>query len=401
MGIWALFLAVSTTFEMSKYALLKNGFVTLFHSTTSNEERGTVASSSLVLNVIFTAIFILLILIGSAWISAYWKAPALQKMLFCYIPVALCMIPFSHCEYLQQANMSFKGIFAAYFARQGLFFLLVMISSVWFVKLIDLDTLVIFQLAGIVAGSVISWYFSRLYLQGVFTPSIEWTKRLFKYGKYVLGSAISSNIFGSLDRFMTASFMSSSVVALYDVSARINNLMDVPTTAAADVLFPKSARASFEDNNNRVKYIYEKMVGILVALVLPASIVIFIFAEKIILIIAGQRYLAAASIIRIAMAYAFLRPIQIQASNVLNSINKPKITFYLNLAVLTLNILSSYLFIKYLGFMGAAYGTLVTTVFSFILSYYLLKNAIDITFSGILTQTWQSYKDIFIKVIKI
>ncbi|HVX00608.1 MAG TPA: hypothetical protein VHA52_09275, partial [Candidatus Babeliaceae bacterium] len=171
MGIWALFLAVSTTFEMSKYALLKNGFVTLFHSTPNEDDKRIIASSSLVINVIFTIIFIFLVLLGSHWLSVYWKAPALHKMLLWYIPVTLFLVPFSHWEYLQQANMSFKGIFAAYFTRQGLFFLLVVISSIWFSKSIDLFTLVLFQLVGIVAGAAMGWYFSRPYLQGVFTPS--------------------------------------------------------------------------------------------------------------------------------------------------------------------------------------------------------------------------------------
>jgi O-antigen/teichoic acid export membrane protein len=224
-------------------------------------------------------------------------------------------------------------------------------------------------------------------------PSIFWMSRLFRYGKYVLGSGVCANIFGSLDRYMTASFMTSAFVAFYDVSARINNLMDVPTTAAADILFPKSARASFENDNSRVRFIYEKMVGILVGLVLPISIFTFIFADKIVLIIAGENYLPATTIIRIAMIYAFLRPIQIQASNVLNSINKPKITFYINLIVLSFNIIISYFFIKSIGFMGAAYGSFCTTVFSSCLSFYLLKRAINVSIRGISNEIWIFYKD--------
>jgi len=392
MGVWALFLAISTTFEMSKYALLKNGFITLFHSTASRKDQGSIASSSLVLNVLFTIAFIILIFTGSHWIGQYWKVGELQSMLRWYVVASILLIPFSHWEYIQQANMTFKGIFAAYFARQGCFFLLVIIATFWFSGYVTLNLLVIFQIIGLAFGTFIAWIYSRKFINKMFAPSKFWIGRLFRYGKYVLGSGVCANIFGSLDRYMTASFMTSSSVAFYDVSARINNLMDVPTTAAADILFPKSARASVEDGNSRVKYIYEKMVGILVGLVLPISIFIFVFADKIILIIAGDKYLPATGIIKIAMVYAFLRPVQIQASNVLNSINKPQLTFYLNLVVLSFNMTVSYCFIKSFGFMGAAYGAFLTTVFSSILSFCLLKRAIDVSVRGIVGEMWNFYE---------
>jgi O-antigen/teichoic acid export membrane protein len=196
---------------------------------------------------------------------------------------------------------------------------------------------------------------------------------------------------------MTASLMNSVYVAYYDVAARINNLIDIPTTATADIVFPQSARAYHNEGPERVKYIYEKMVGILIGLVLPVSIIVFIFSKQIVLIIAGQKYIEAGTIIRIAMLYAFMRPIQNQAANILNSMNKPKTTFFLNLSILTVSLILNYLLIKNMGFLGAAYGSILTTIFSLALTYYLLKKSINVTVPDIFKQTILFYGKMFNK----
>lgn len=397
-GTWSLFLAITTTFELIKTGLLKNSFVILFNSTNSDEQRSSLSSSSLIMNVAVTLLFIILCFAGAHALSEYWKAPALDTMLYYYCLSSLVFIPFSHFEYLQQANMTFKGIFMAYFVRQLIFFLLIVIFVIAFESKLTLPALVIFQIIGMAIATVVSFLYSRKYLLYRFNPSPKSIKEIFHYGKYVFGSGVCSNLFGSMDRYMSASLLNSVVVAYYDIGSRINNMLDIPTRAAADIIFPKSSRASFEEGNHKVRYMFEKISAILGALVLPASIFIFIFAEWIIKIIAGDKYLAAAAIIRVAMIYATLRPIQNQAANIMDSINKPNITFKLNVFVLACNLIFNYVCIRMFGMMGAAYGTLLTTVISFGITLYLLNRIIGSKVSSIIKNVLDIYISAFSKV---
>jgi len=397
MGIWALFLAVTTTFEMSKYALLKNGFVALYHTTESSKEHISIASSSLILNIGFTILFIILVLALAPLLGTFFKTRELTKLLYFYIPTSIILIPFSHLEYIQLANMTFKGIFASYFIRQGIFLLLVGIGILWFANTITLPSLVLFQTFGVLSGTLISHLYTKKYLTYTFNPQKVWSKKLMNYGKYVLGSGICSNIFGSLDRYLIASFMNPSSVAFYDVSARINNLIDVPTAAAADVIFPKSAKAANTEGPSKVKFFYEKMVSILIGTILPLSILVFLFAKEIVIFIAGQKYAPAVILIRIAMLYAFLRPVQIQASNVLNSINHPKTTFILNIVILSFTLTVDYICIKIFGFIGAAYGSFLTTIFSTILTFRYLKKLTSVRLIDILKMIPDFYRDLIFK----
>lgn len=398
MGIWALFLAIGTTFEMTKYALLKNGLITIFHTAKGNDEKSDVVSSSLLLNIGFTGIFIILILISSGFLSRYWETPALKPMLSWYILTSIALIPFSHYEYLQQANMEFKGVFAAYFIRQGSFFLGVLILVLLPEKSTSLNLLAILQSISVAIGSIISYLYCRKLIMHTFKPRLKWISSLLNYGKYAFGSGACANIFGSMDRYMSASLLNSATVAYYDVSARINNMIDIPTAATADVIFPQSARATIEEGTGKVKYMYERMAGILVGLILPISIITFIFAPWVITLISGRKYLASIPIIRISMIYAILRPIQIQGANILNSINKPNITFYLNICILITNLLLNYVYIKQFGFLGAAYGTLLSTLFSTAITFYLVHRAIKANFFNIFIYTKQFYFQLLNKI---
>ena len=52
MGAWALFLAITTVFETTKTSLLKNAHIRYVSTTDAEKEKTTIASSSLLINII-------------------------------------------------------------------------------------------------------------------------------------------------------------------------------------------------------------------------------------------------------------------------------------------------------------------------------------------------------------
>jgi lipopolysaccharide exporter len=127
MGVWALFLAITTIFEITKTNLLKNAHVKYVSASDNNSEKITLASSSLSINAGLTLIFIIFILFFSHWLSDWLHAGAeLSVMLVWFIPALIFMVFFSHFEAIQQSHLDFKGGFAGYFVRQGVFFTIIL-----------------------------------------------------------------------------------------------------------------------------------------------------------------------------------------------------------------------------------------------------------------------------------
>jgi O-antigen/teichoic acid export membrane protein len=229
----------------------------------------------------------------------------------------------------------------------------------------------------------------------------EWVKKLFNYGKYVFGTNISSMVFGSIDQFMLGSILPTSSVATFNAANRMSNLIDVPVASVAAIVFPQSAKRSSEEGNQSSAYLFEKSVGVLLALLLPALLFLFFFADLIILIIAGPKYFDAADILRVMVITGLFQPFVRQFGTVMDSIGKPKTNFYLILTVSLLNIVSNYLFITTFGTIGAAFGTLLTTIIFAVASQIILKNLIQVRFYAVFVYALMGYKEMFSQLLKV
>jgi O-antigen/teichoic acid export membrane protein len=215
------------------------------------------------------------------------------------------------------------------------------------------------------------------------------------FGKYIFGTNVFSSFGKSADQFISASLISADVVAYYNMVSRINNLMDVPSLAIADVLFPKNVEAMAQSGQQKVRYYFERMVGTILSILTPVSILIFLFPRFFIMLIAGSKYYAALSILQIVILFSVLRPFSYQFGATMDAIGKPKINFWVNLLSMCLNYGSMYIGLRYIGWLGAAYGTVISSVLSFIIMYSLLNRTIGVRIGETLRWVWLSYRNFF------
>ncbi|MBV9962980.1 MAG: flippase [Parafilimonas sp.] len=394
-GTWALFLAVTSVFETTKSGLLKNAHIRYVSSENNVENKISIASSSLLINSLISIVFIIFLIFFSGWMSVKLHAGNdLSNTLLWFIPGLFFMIFFSHFEAIQQSFLDFKGVLAGYLTRQ-LFFFLCLVAHFVLKKPFTLQELALYYSIAVFLGTISLYIFCRKYIHHKFNPAKKWIRSIFGYGGYIFGSGVMSNIFSNLDQVMTGAFISSSAVAFYNAASRINGLVDIPSYAAADIIFPKTAKAVVEDGNEKVKYLYERMVGILLSFTTPAAIFIIIFPNIVITIIAGSKYSSAAPILQMYMITGLMRPMQNQAANLLNSIGKPSLCFVINTVSLVINLIVSYFCIKYIQFYGAAVGTLIAGAIGFTIWYFVMKKEIGLHLSKIGAYIIEAYKDIY------
>ncbi len=325
----------------------------------------------------------------------------LASMLKLFIPGLIGMVLFSHLEAIQQSHLDFKGVFAGYFVRQVSFFLIIL--SQYLLKIpFSLNMLAIYQSACIFLGVIVIYIYSRKYIHHRFDPTRAWIKRILGYGGYIFSSGIVGNIFANLDQIMTARFMpDSSSVAYYNAASRINQLIDIPSFAAADIIFPKISQASAqEEGTHKVRYLYERMVAVLLCFTVPTAVFIILFPKIVITLVAGSRYAMAAPILQLYMITGILRPMQNQAANLLNSIGKQALCFVMNTVSLAANLLINYTCFRLIGFYGAAIGTLITCALGTFAWYLIMHRQIGSTLSNIIAYMMDFYKRIFTKIPK-
>ena len=202
------------------------------------------------------------------------------------------------------------------------------------------------------------------------------------FGKYIFGTNIFAAFGRSADQFMSA-LISADIVAYYNVVTRINNMMDVPSIAIADVLFPKNVEAMATSGTEKVRYYFERMVGTIISILAPISILIFLIPHLFIKILAGNKYYAAVPILQIVILFSVLRPFSYQFGTTMDAIGKPRINFWVNLLTMCLNYICMYLGLKYTGWLGAAYGTVVSAILTFLIMYVVLNKTIGVKLGNI------------------
>ena len=397
-GIWALFTIIITTFELSKSSLLKAAHIRLVNTVSEINQKNRISWSSLTLNGLLSILFIAFIYIFSNKIS-YWlnSADELSELFFLYIPGLAAMVFFSHYEAVLSSFIDFKSLFIGSICRQ-ISFTLPILYHFFFNIPLSLEKLVVYNVFSNMIGALSLFILSYKHLSFSIQTTKESIKKIVNFGSYVFGSGVVSNIFSNMDQILTSRYLNPISVSYYNTATRISGFVEIPSFAVADVMFPKMSKISADDNKDKIAQVFERTVALLLSLIIPIVVVVLIFAKFFITIIAGASFKNSTMILQIYVACSVLGIIQNQSANTLTSIGKSKICFTMNSISVIIKLTIIYLFLKYFGFYGAAFGTIAITLINFIIWQLIMKHHVNINFSNIFSQIIFFYKQAYSKV---
>jgi O-antigen/teichoic acid export membrane protein len=392
-GIFALFIQITVILEVSKESMVKNALIK-FLASNPHSEHDKIISASFFINTLF-AILVAIILLGLAFfLGDYWHSDSLKYMLLIYIITTFLLIPFSQFDSIQQGNFDFKSVFWVHFTRRAINFLGIAALYLWKPTIDLLVTITLIEIFSVIIGLMLSYSLTKKYFSLHFIYDSVWVKKIFSFGKFVFGTNLSAQIQGSIDQFMVGSMISTSSVASYRAATQINSFVEVPTMSIASIMFPQSAKRMEEHGKDAVKYLYEKSLGVILSVLLPAMILIALYPDLFIKIIAGEKYLDAVPILRITLFYVFFLPYARQFGNTLDAAGYAKVNFVYVLCITILNLLVNYFFILKFGVMGAAYGSLFTQTLGFFVSQWILYKILGINFINTFVYAYTTPRDI-------
>lgn len=390
MGGWVLFVQVTSLIEVARVGFLKFGFIK-FRAMADDKDQAKLLTASLTLNTIFALLVgLAMFSLGGLLSESIWKIPELKKMFYLYSVTSLVLVPFMQFEFLQHALLDFKRIFILYFARNSFAFLTILFAYVGFYK-IDLFLLAIFNLLATIVGVVVAVILVQRPITFSRTIDWVWTKKLVHYGKYVAATSLSSMLYGAVDSFMLGSLVSTASVAVYNVANRITTLINIPSQSVSAVIFPQSAKVIDTQGRAGVKILYEKSVGGILALVVPCVIFVLLFPGFVIQFIAGQGYLETIAILKITIFLSVFLAFAFQFGVTLDAIGFPNINFYCTGIFFLINLFLNYFLISKYGIIGAAYGTLSTTIIGFIAMQIILRSMLKINIINIFKHMAEFY----------
>ncbi|MEM7368867.1 MAG: flippase [Bacteroidota bacterium] len=376
-GIWTLFLIITTFLEEGQIGLIRKPLIRLFSATEDHKTQAKILTSSLTLNTLLS-FGIAMLIWGYSWVHPrMWDLPALGEMLQVYIGSWMLMILLNQFTFLQQAHLQFRGTFLTHLFRQGFFFGYVIVIALMPDGQFELVSLAYWQLWSVLLGVIVAVLTGWKYARFSSYPEKKWVMRLFGSGKFIAGTRIGIWVVKSIDQLMLGALVSPAAVATYSTTVRITNLVEVPTQSMADIVFPQSTRKFHKTGKAPVKRIYEKSVGILLAMIVPGLLFIFLFPEFVLRFVAGEQYVDAVPLLQITLLFGLFLPFARQFGTILDTLGKSQLNLYLILISIGLNILFNSWFIPQFGTMGAAYGTLITYFLIFIAHQVILYREIQ------------------------
>lgn len=398
MGVWAIFMSITTIIEMIRQGLVKTAMVK-FINHSDNADHRFVIGGGLFFNIIITLFIAVIMFLTTPYFANLLKAPQLKPMLYLLQLGLLIMIPFSHFEWLMYGKTLFKGLFWTYFLRQGLTLVLVFFIFLFYKK-ISLNELVLIYNIALLAGTIVAYKYVKKFLAKSFVFSKYWVLKLFNYGKYVFGTGLSTMVFRSADQVMLSPLLGTTVFnASQNIAMRFINLSDLPSQTLGDILFPKSSQSENSNNPAKLKYYYEKTVGASLCVVVPLVIFVLIFPKSIIFILAGPQYYDAIPYLRLIAMSGITLSFLKQYATILDSTGKPYINLITTTIIAILHVGFLYFFIKHYQFIGAGYALLLSHTIGFCITQFILYKLFGINFLNSFKYAFNFYPEFF-KIVK-
>jgi len=215
----------------------------------------------------------------------------------------------------------------------------------------------------------------------------ETITEVFHFGKYSLGTTLSSTMLRSVDTFIITALLGPAAVAIYALPGRLMEIIEIPLRSFVGTGISGMARAVNNDDMGHVSYIFRKYAGMLTIAFIPLSILALFFAGVPVVLLGGHKYQGTEAIMiyRCLMIFCLMYPIDRFNGITLDVIHKPKINFYKVLVMLAVNAIGDYVLILVMhNVYGALIASFFTTFTGLVFGYYWLNKYMRYNITGVI-----------------
>lgn len=312
---------------------------------------------NLLLLAIMGGIFSVFLLLGGAHLLAWrFQNPQLVRTLRILIPYPLFILPASGFAACLMARDRLPSIVTYNVSSR-----LVMLAAVVIPCLIWPTPAV--ALLGTVLGAGIVM-FPALRLMFEACPGPEWRPTrsgMWQQLRYSVPLGLAMMIDGmmmSLDRFVVASMCATEAFAVFSVGATEIPLISIVTGSLTAVLIPEFSVLFKQERHGDMLVLWQKAMVRSCVLIFPVMAYLLVMAPEVMRVFFSEKYAASATVFRV---YLLLLPVRITSygavylatGNTSRLVNR-------GLGGLVLNAVLSVLLVRWMGYLGAAVGTVLT-----------------------------------------
>ena len=333
----------------------------LKYAAESREETAGIVTASLVLNLAFTVLCSLVIVLFRAPLSALLNSPTLEPLLL-YLPVMFAASFIRNkALILLQSRFRIREVFwvdAAHFLGAPLLIWLFSRMQM-FSSALDL---IIINIISLSASSLVGLLFAGPMMRLTLKPPKADIERIWNYGKYSLGGIFSYLVYTKVDSFILSAVTGPVQVAVYNSVKVFTRIYDMVTQAVQMFVLPAVSRLSSEERYDSLKALVEKAIAFSTIAMVPVFLFLLLMAGPMIDILYAGRYNEAVPLLRILSVLTVVVPLVAVASNTLMGLGQARVSFVLAVQILLTSVGIYLTLIPLLGTFGAASGYVLSAV---------------------------------------
>ncbi len=314
-----------------------------------------------------------------------WHSESLAASMWILVPLAVVTVPRTAAVELLKAQYRTKAMF--------------LVSAVyWLGSLAGLggvayagrlsraaDVLVINCAAGLLSAVLAGACLVPLLRRGSFTR--QDVTRLLRFGRFSFGTGVGNYVLTEADLWVAGRMLTPELVGLYYAVRVFGRAYAVAGQFVETVVFPKASHLSSTNRIGELTALYEKVVCFFWIVLVPASILLVVFARQFLGLVYGGRHLEATPLLQILVIGGLSWPLRTVAASLLHGMDRPRDVLTRMLAVLPLHWAVAIAGIRYLGVAGAPLAVAVSTA---VLAWLLARKVaslIETSPAGILSRT--------------
>jgi O-antigen/teichoic acid export membrane protein/GT2 family glycosyltransferase len=393
-GIYAFIIGVSGIFSLFDLSISSSffKFISEYYNKKKYDELNSVINTASIFYFVFSIACILIALLLKDYFLAAINIPPEynDKAVFTYI---IALTAFS--------LVNTFGIFNSVIISLQKMYLTslwgIILSALNFVSVITL-LLMGFGLYGILSAHIffitcslmISMYYSfRLIPEirvGLKYYSNKTLKSMFNIGAQMQVSKLSSFASDKYDEFLLAYFSVIGNVTFFNLAGRVSRVGKIIPIQLFTQVAPVAAELNAKGKSHLLQALFEDTTKYLTLATIPIFTYMILFAEELILVWIGPGYEISAHLLRIIAVGSIMNLLLSAPGNSITpNIGKPKFSMYEGLIFLSINIVLSYLLVKYYGIIGAAYGSTISTTIAALYVFIASAKFFEKKYSYIIT----------------
>lgn len=213
---------------------------------------------------------------------------------------------------------------------------------------------------------------------GIERPEVRHFRSLFDYAKFAWLSTFKTRTYRDVDILVLTAFVPASFVGIYAIAWSITKVLMLFGKSIRTTLFPEISHAEASGDNKRVETLATDALAYGGFIFIPALFGGVLLGDRL-LRIYGPEFIQGTAVLGILIFASLLYGYQQQLMNVLNAVDRPDLSFRINIVFILLNLIANVTLVFAIGWTGAAIATALSVAVALLFAYIAVRRVITIT----------------------